>query len=204
MIFVFDTETTGLVQHKLPASHPSQPHLVQYAGLLVDDDGHVLRATSAIVKPPVGIPEQASRVHGITNELADKFGENIFNILGWHESALRKADLVVCHNSEFDIKVIEAEVHRALSGQIELPTCEVYCTMKETTNLLKLPGRYGYKWPKLEELYQFLFDEMFSGAHDALEDVRATLRCYLELKRRQEAAGGVEQFLRASHNRRSS
>ena len=51
MIFCFDTKTTGLVQHKLPASHPSQPHLVQYAGLLADDDGRVLGALSAVVKP---------------------------------------------------------------------------------------------------------------------------------------------------------
>ena len=31
------------------------------------------------------------------------------------------------------------------------------CTMKTTTDLLRLPGPYGFKWPKLDELHAFLF-----------------------------------------------
>jgi len=170
MILCFDTETTGLVQHKLPAEHPSQPHLVQYAGILANDAGRVFGALSAIVKPPVDIPEQASSVHGITDDLADKLGKPLDDILGWHESAWRGADLIVCHNYGFDSRVMDAAIHR--SGAPGLLDREAYCTMEESTGLLKLPGKYGYKWPKLEELHKFLFGEMFSGAHDALEDVR--------------------------------
>lgn len=53
--------------------------------------------------------------------------------------------------------------------------------MKASTEFCKIPGPYGYKWPKLEELYKILFNESFN-AHNALDDIRATARCFWELK----------------------
>ena len=44
-------------------------------------------------------------------------------------------------------------------------------------------GRGG-KFPRLEELYTKLFNETFD-AHNALEDVKATLRCALKLNELQ-------------------
>ena len=59
------------------------------------------------------------------------------------------------------------------------------CTMIRSTDYCQLPGRYGkYKWPKLEELHFKLFGESFEGAHDALADIRATMRCYYEMEKR--------------------
>jgi len=57
--------------------------------------------------------------------------------------------------------------------------------MLKTTSLCKLPNKYGngYKWPKLSELHNFLFNEDFADAHDALGDIRATIKCFFELKR---------------------
>jgi hypothetical protein len=67
----------------------------------------------------------------------------------------------------------------------ELLTKSTFCTMEKSTNLVKLPGKYGkYKWPKLVELYKFLFNEELTGAHDALVDILATRRCYYELLKR--------------------
>ena len=57
---------------------------------------------------------------------------------------------------------------------------EHICTMNASTDFCKIPGPYGYKWPKLEELYKILFDESFN-AHNALDDIRATTRCFWKL-----------------------
>ena len=38
-----------------------------------------------------------------------------------------------------------------------------------------------FKYPKLWELHKKLFDEYFIWAHDAMTDVEATLRCFVEL-----------------------
>jgi hypothetical protein len=56
--------------------------------------------------------------------------------------------------------------------------------MTTTTNLLRLPGPYGFKWPKLEELHAFLFETGYDCAHDASRDVEACARCFFELRRR--------------------
>ena len=40
--------------------------------------------------------------------------------------------------------------------------------------------------PKLIEMYEILFDEKFSDAHDASYDVNATAKCFFELVRKEE------------------
>ena len=52
--------------------------------------------------------------------------------------------------------------------------------MLETIHLCKAEGKIGYKYPRLEELYFKLFQENFD-AHNALNDVKATARCFWEL-----------------------
>ena len=56
------------------------------------------------------------------------------------------------------------------------------CTMKSSTDFCKLPGKYGYKWPTLQELYKILFGEGFGNAHNSLSDIQATKKCYFKLK----------------------
>jgi len=47
----------------------------------------------------------------------------------------------------------------------------------------KASGR-GYKWPTLNELHLQLFQEEFTGSHNAGADVEACARCYFELRKR--------------------
>lgn len=75
MILAFDTETTGLANFRLPASHESQPHLVQIGAMLVDENFTVRNEINLIVKPEGWtIPASASSVHGITQEVAEQVG----------------------------------------------------------------------------------------------------------------------------------
>lgn len=56
------------------------------------------------------------------------------------------------------------------------------CTMRGSTDFCKLQGRgFSYKPPKLAELHRFLFNEWFDGAHNAIVDVEATMRCLVAL-----------------------
>jgi hypothetical protein len=60
----------------------------------------------------------------------------------------------------------------------------VICTMKTTVDFCALKGNgERFKYPKLWELYKKLFWEYFIGAHDALVDVEATLKAFLELQK---------------------
>lgn len=57
--------------------------------------------------------------------------------------------------------------------------------MRSSTDYCKLQGRgFSFKPPKLSELHRFLFDEWFDGAHNAIVDVEATMRCLVELIKR--------------------
>ncbi len=192
LILFFDTETTGFINKAKPLDHESQPHLVQFAAMLTSEDGRVYRATSVIIKPSgYEIPEASSNVHGITTKIADALGVGLGFALAWFIDALGCASLIVAHNAEFDLKVMKAQMMResAVTSAEYLSGFPVFDTMKESTDLVKLPGRFGsYKWPKLNELHKFLFNEDFEGAHDALEDVRATMRCYFEIRGKTKSA----------------
>jgi hypothetical protein len=59
--------------------------------------------------------------------------------------------------------------------------------MKTTTDMCQLPGKYGYKYPKLGELYYHLFRKKPSEKlHNALEDVKVTKKCFEKLMTRHK------------------
>lgn len=183
-ILLFDTETTGIVNFKRPASDPGQPHLVQLAALLVDFEDSEVGMLNVIVRPEgFEIPTAASNVHGITTEKARDVGVPLKAALDLFKGFIPQADVVVGHNTPFDVMVLGAEWHRLGEGN-PLVTMPVYCTMRESTDIVKLPSSWGYKWPKLAEVYKFAFHEPLVDAHDAMVDLRATLRVYKWLKAR--------------------
>ena len=74
---------------------------------------------------------------------------------------LNGADIVCGHNIEYDETVINYELER-LRRKGDYQPQKVVCTMKDTVEFCKLPGRgIGYKYPKLNELYKVLFSEHF-------------------------------------------
>ncbi len=183
MILFFDTETTGLPDFNKRARDPSQPHIVQLAAIAMTDDLTTeIDAYNVIIKPDGWtIPKEASDVHGITMEKAacgipeKEAAEKLLSMVAL-------SALIVGHNIQFDKFIARIAMRRyelITDAQDQwwkqLPT---FCTMKSTTHLCKLPGPYGFKWPKLQEAYQHAFGETFAGAHDALADVRACARVY--------------------------
>ena len=55
-----------------------------------------------------------------------------------------------------------------------------------------------YKWPKLNEKNQFLFKSDFDITHNALADVKATAKCFFELKKKRFYKIQQEEYL--NHN----
>ena len=184
-LLFFDTETTGVPRnYKAPASDLNNwPRLVQIAWLLANDDGTEIESAEYIVKPDgFTIPADAARIHGITTEVALREGAEIRVVLEGILSSLSKVSQLVAHNIDFDEKILGAELLRAgLPNVVE--TKLRLCTMRSSTDFCRLPGAYGFKWPKLDELHRKLFNKPLAGAHRALVDVRACARCYFELKR---------------------
>lgn len=182
----FDTETTGLPKSwRAPVTDLANwPRLVQLAYIAYDAEGNQLASMDTIVKP-VGftIPEEASKVHGITTERALRDGRDLAVVLNEFRALLDRTKYLIAHNMGYDEKIIGAEFLR--NGMTDIPASIIkICTMHSTTEYCEIPGSYGYKWPKLMELHQKLFEVEFEGAHDALADVAATAKCFWELKKR--------------------
>ena len=182
----FDTETTGVPKDdSAPASDTRNwPRLVQLAWILTDKEWNTLASSCSIIKPEgFTIPDNVAKIHGINTYKAMREGKPLKNVIDDFLKAAEKARCLVGHNVVFDQKIVGAELCR-LGIKDTISTAKAICTMEASKEFCKIPGGYyGYKPPKLQELYQKLFGTTFDNAHDAMADVKATKRCFFELKR---------------------
>jgi len=183
MPLFFDCETSGFYDVKAPPDAPQQPHLVQFAAILDDDDKNIKAVVNCRVNSGVEkIPEGAQEVHGISLEEVQTYGVPVITICSMFANLRKMTTRTVAHNIEFDMNVMAAQFAR-LKKDFNISE-GVFCTMRASSILLKLPGKFGqYKWPKLSEAYASLVDdEGFEGAHDAFADVKACRAVYYKLK----------------------
>ena len=186
MYLFFDTETTGLPRNwKAPVTDLNNwPRMIQIAWILCDDEGSRIESDDFIIKPEnFVIPIEASKVHGISTEKAIDEGEDLKKVLILFSKLVDQADFIVAHNISFDEKIVGAELLRK-EIQSDFEEKRKLCTMKASTDYCKLPGPYGYKWPKLSELHIKLFGVDFDEAHDASVDINATEKCFWEMRRK--------------------
>ncbi len=186
MYLFFDTETTGLPRnYKAPASDLNNwPRMIQIGWIVTNSEGQHLESKSFIIRPEgFTIPKNAASVHGITTEKALAKGVALNLVLEEFKALVSKSDVLVAHNMSFDEKIIGAELIRN-NIKSDFHKKKKLCTMEASTNFCKLPGNYGYKWPKLSELHIKLFGVDFEEAHDAANDIRATARCFWEMRKR--------------------
>ncbi len=205
MFLIFDTETTGLpIRDNAPISEVENwPRVIQIAWQLHDQKGELTEHHNLLIRPDgFEIPYSASKVHGISTDMALENGTPVAEALQKFNESLGKCQFLVGHNIQFDINALGAEFIR--SG-IDTPFLDrkTICTMDLTRDHLKLTGGRGgrFKPPKLMELYQYLFQESFQEAHNASADVEATARCFLELLRKKiippESIGIPQEVYRA-------
>lgn len=184
-ILVFDTETTGFINKKEPGLE-HQPYIIQFAWILWElKNGKYseISRKDILIKPPIPIPYAASQIHHIYDiDVGEKsgFAENLDVLMNF----ISQADIIVGHNIQYDEDLLKLELRRQEKLHLYNPS-EVVCTMKSSVDFCAiLWNGERFKYPKLWELHRKLFGEYFSGAHDAMVDVEATLRCFLELEKK--------------------
>ena len=190
-IFVFDTETTWFINKK-EKDLDKQPQVIQFAGILweISKDKETNKwiwkeeeRVNILINPEKAIPFETSQVHHIYDiDVKDKenFEKQYKKILKF----INEPDAIVGHNIEYDEEMIKLELRR-LEKEYEYRPKQVICTMNDSTNFCKLPKRdekaKWFKRPKLWELHKVLFNKYFVWAHDAIVDVEATVKCFVEL-----------------------
>jgi len=187
MYLVFDTETTGLPKnYRAPLDDFSNwPRLVQLAWALYDADGHCWEMYDYIIKPDgFVIPKEASDIHRVTQERAEKEGVPLMQVIEHFIKQVKTASFVIAHNIDFDEKIMGSEFLRMKTAN-PLLLSEKICTMKSSVDFCKIDnGRGSYKWPTLMELHTTLFQVGFEEAHDAAVDIEACAKCFFGLKRK--------------------
>jgi len=198
-ILFYDTETTGLPIFDQPSDHPDQPHIVQLAALLVDaDTRNIINSMDVIIRPNGwSIPDEASKVHGITTEhaadvgIAEKVAADMILQL-WGGNRLR-----VAHNEQFDARIVRIALNRFVDDPHDVFPCsdlwksgKAECTARLATPICALPPtermraarRFHHKTPNLGEAYRHFTGKELENAHSALEDVQACMAIYFAIK----------------------
>jgi DNA polymerase-3 subunit epsilon len=180
--FLFlETETTGL--------NTGKDRIVQLSTRLVcptesQDHNQLIRPDNFV------IPATATKIHGITNQVATVEGISIAQALDDLSLHIQQADIIVGHHIEFDIAIIVAEARR--NGNHDLVVTLTHpkfgldggrraaiCTKRLAADYLRSLGESPSRSDtKLAAIYRRLFGEELIGAHDALVDAIASQRVY--------------------------
>jgi DNA polymerase-3 subunit epsilon len=187
-VLVFDTETTGLPKEKNASIYQTElfPHIVQLSYILYDTDtNEPMIIVDNIIKidETVELPEESVAIHKITRQMTRTKGIHIKSALARFNYFLNMADIAIAHNIKFDKKVIMVECIRNKIAHC-FKNIKEYCTCMNGIEICKIPkvndkGETYFKYPRLSELHQKLFNYVPDGTHNALIDVLLCLRCYV-------------------------
>jgi len=176
-ILIFDTETTGLPKTRELAIKGSDnwPHMVSIAWTVIDSDRNYdtcALCESYIVKPQWVIPEDSTKIHGITQAKAEAEGIPLSTIM--ERFLAVDHDIMVAHNMNFDYNVLVNAILWDLKLNVLPDFKPKFCSMEAMKNVMKIPyanGR-GYKPPKLTELYTYAVKKPFNSGltHSAQYD----------------------------------
>ncbi|MBN8891377.1 MAG: DNA polymerase III subunit epsilon [Rhodospirillales bacterium 70-18] len=162
---LFDTETTGL-------DPLTGDRVIEFAAIELEGDLPTSRTFHRLIHPQRDIPEEATRIHGITLERlrdAPRFEEVADDIL-----AFLGDDPLIAHNAPFDFGFMNAELAR-----MRLPALD-RARMVDTLVLAK--ARFPGMPNSLDALCRrFGIDLSERTSHNALLDCRLLAEVYVEL-----------------------
>lgn len=179
MIIVFDTETTGLLA-PIAAGQEHQPHLVELAAIKLNDQLEMIDTLILRCRPPIDIPEDAIKIHGISNEnVADC--QSFVQVLPRITEFFLGSRYLVGHNLMYDKNVLYWELVR-LGKVMQFPWAPgAICTVEVCQQY------FGHRL-NLMDLHIQLFSQSFAGAHSASVDCDVTMRCFVEMVRKEMIA----------------
>lgn len=171
-IIFFDTETTGLLKPEA-AQLAIQPNMTEISAIKckkIDGDYEIVDEFNTLVKPPIPLPPEITKITGITDEML----ENEPHFLDVYPDLARfflGVDTMVAHNLSFDVSIIQHELERYdLLTRFPWPMnwrCTIDLSMPITGKRMKLGA-----------LYAMATGKEIKGAHRARNDVVAMIACY--------------------------
>lgn len=192
-VIVFDTETTGLPKSRYAHIQHTWlfPYVVQLSWLVYDTGKNKIeKVEDHIIRLPehITIPEESMKIHGITNEKMQEEGKLMSVVLKRFLRDLSNSKCIIAHNIEFDKKILDVECFREQYKLLSNYRKKEFCTMKNSIHTCKIlkknheKFKSKFKFPKLIELHEKLFESKPNNLHNALIDILVCFRCFYKLK----------------------
>lgn len=160
-IAVLDTETTGLPLND-QANLALQPYIIEWAVAHIED-GKVTATHETLIKPPIPIPAEITKITGLTDEdVAD--APDFMGAYSIIMNSLDGVDLLIAHNAPFDTGMLRFELARHMIKDFAWPRVE--CSVQ------LYHDEYGRRM-HLRELYEAKLGKPLNQTHRALDDVMA-------------------------------
>lgn len=170
---LFDTETTGLLKPSINRLD-AQPYIVQLYAMKIDDEFDIIDEIDLLIKPPIPIPPETTKIHGI-DDYAVK------NSMTFSELIPRLADFflgvekLVAHNLGYDRSMLANELLRQ-DAVLKFPWPPVHiCTVEQSMHIEQRRLR-------LSQLHKYATGHEHVDQHSARGDVTALLRCFKWLR----------------------
>ena len=184
-----DVETTGTLSHV--------DHIVELAAVRFKD-GQAAGQYSSLVNPLCPMPEEASRVNGITDDMLKNQPE-VKEVLKPFSSFCASTCLVA-HNAVFDFQFLAAAMEKHACASPPLgPMLDTYSLSKAL-----LPGLSNYKLSTLAEYFKISSEGFHRAGQDAwtcgkifeqlLIKIKIKLNNNLDVKKIAEIAGKKELY----------
>lgn len=196
LLFI-DTETTGIPKRwDLPYSETENwPSAVQVSWIIYDENGiEIKRENCYIDDDNLKISAKSFKIHGITKEFLNKNGQDRKLILEKLSADIQiYQPLIIGHFTEFDIHTLSCDFYRA---GLENPfqQSHFYCTMLKSKDYNFNPKVI---YLRLNQLFEFLFNEKMERSHDAMIDAEMTAKCFFEILSRGEIS--KDEFQKIHH-----
>lgn len=171
--------TDGNWKFNLPVGNLSQPRMNEVALILTNNEFEEITDTyyTRIVTPP--------NETNVANQYAEQALLEIRNIC--KEADKNHDGLIIGHNVTHHINVITNEYFHMREDSRFLSYLRPYCTMKSSTDIVRIPHRQWrgkYKWPTLLEAYNYCNKQNIPTLDDttALQKARCTFAIFKYLK----------------------
>lgn len=183
MLFI-DTETSGLPKNweKPYSAKDNWPYAVQISWLIYTKAGELVKQEDYYISDnDFKISPSAQKIHGLTQEFLALNGLPRQQVMAFLTADLMQYQpMVVGHFLELDYHITGVEYYRT-GLQNPMPSLPAFCTMQGTTYLVRNPQ---FKYLRLGQLYEELFQTHLEGQHNAFVDAQATAVCFFELLKR--------------------
>lgn len=156
-IFLFDIESTGV--------DPFSDRIIQIAWMILDEYLRpVGKPVSLIINPGIPIPQSATEIHHITNEMV-KGAPTFKEVAPRLQEAIRNCHVSGYNSNGFDVPILANEFTR---NDVQIPFNNETLFIDVFQMYRKLNSM------KLCDVYERIFGEPMKNAHDAEGDILAT------------------------------